>query len=206
MLPFAAYTSPVGPYNAAAHFARDRADFKAHAPDLGQSDLCFACPILHAITGPKMYIATGDRMNSGTTNLHLDVTSAVNILVYTDEDEPVQGAEWTIFRHEDAAAIREYLRSKFNHTDGDPILSQRYFLSAANLQELRERGVRAFSFTQRKGDAVMIPVGCAHQVSGRTCHHAADCHFSPYRFETLGDVSRWQQTSSMLSLSQLARS
>ena len=36
MLPFPHFTSPEGILNVAAHFARDSAHRKAHAPDLGE--------------------------------------------------------------------------------------------------------------------------------------------------------------------------
>lgn len=118
-----------------------------------------------------MYIATADTLNIGTTNLHLDVTSAVNILVYTDIEESVRGAEWTIFRHEDTAVLREYLLAEYAHTEGDPVLSQAYFLSLNDLQALDHRGVRPFRFTQQEGEAVFIPAGCAHQVSRKCDRH-----------------------------------
>ena len=112
-----------------------------------------------------MYIASADRSGLGTTNLHQDVASAVNILVWCDGDGAQPGAKWTIFRGEDTDALNAYLRETRRHEHGDPILSAEYSLTSDDLTHLRSRGVHAFEFVQRKGDTVLIHAGCAHQVS-----------------------------------------
>lgn len=56
---------------------------------------CFVRPDL----GPKMYNAYGSAMhpNKGTTNLHLDISDAVNVMVYVgipkdgDNEEHIKG-------------------------------------------------------------------------------------------------------------------
>ncbi|KAK2585971.1 hypothetical protein KPH14_010548 [Odynerus spinipes] len=67
-----------------------RLNLASHLPD------CFVRPDL----GPKMYNAYGSALhpNKGTTNLHLDISDAVNVMVYvgipkdTDNDEHVKEA------------------------------------------------------------------------------------------------------------------
>lgn len=58
---------------------------------------CFVRPDL----GPKMYNAYGSALypNTGTTNLHLDISDAVNVMVYVgipkdgDHDKHIKGIE-----------------------------------------------------------------------------------------------------------------
>ena len=114
--------------------------------------------------GPKMYFATKDVYNEGSTRLHLDVTSAINILVHSESDQDA-GADWTIFKREDSSKLREYLREKHSAERSDPIHSQQYFLTQADFNELAAREVYPFRFLQKYGHAVSIPAGCAHQVS-----------------------------------------
>lgn len=47
----------------------------------------------------------------------------------------------------------------------DPIHAQEIYLKSEHLEELRKRGVVPFSFVQHAGEMVLIPAGCAHQVS-----------------------------------------
>lgn len=112
-----------------------------------------------------MYIATKDVTRIGSTRLHLDVTSAINLLVYTSGGD-TPGALWHIFLADDLGTLRGYLRSRPGRTrDDDPIHAQNVYLTPPMLDELRELGVRPFMVHQRLGDAVFIPAGCAHQVS-----------------------------------------
>jgi len=66
VLPLPEYTHRDGPFNIASRLP---ADFVK--PDLG----------------PKMYIAygSGKHLDKGTTNLHLDISDAVNVLVHVGE-------------------------------------------------------------------------------------------------------------------------
>ena len=114
--------------------------------------------------GPKLYIASADHSHVGTTSLHQDVTSAVNIMLYADDTSATCGAEWTIFQRKDAPALREYLRQSRQHPSGDPILSTDYFLNDDDFKALETLHIYPFRFTQRVGDAVFINVGCPHQV------------------------------------------
>lgn len=131
--------------------------------------------------GPKMYVATRDAQNKGSTKLHLDVTSAINLLVHVQHSQrnlPDDGAIWSIFMAKDSDGIRSYLRDIAAATTGtdttsntaastqplDPIHAQTTFLDDKMLRELSVRGIRPFTFMQHVGEAVFIPAGCAHQV------------------------------------------
>ncbi|GAB0092943.1 lysine-specific demethylase 3A [Sergentomyia squamirostris] len=78
-LPLAEYTQRNGPYNMA-----------------GRLPECFVRPDL----GPKMYNAYGSALypSKGTTNLHLDISDAVNVMVYVgiprdaDDEETIKAA------------------------------------------------------------------------------------------------------------------
>lgn len=112
-----------------------------------------------------MYLATSDDLHVGSTGLHLDETSALNILVHEGKDRPETGAEWTIFRRDDLDLLRDVVRDRYGHKDGDPLLDQQYFLNDGDLAALAKVGIRPFRFVQHYGEAVFINVGCAHQVS-----------------------------------------
>ncbi|RPD53490.1 hypothetical protein L227DRAFT_490016, partial [Lentinus tigrinus ALCF2SS1-6] len=133
--------------------------------------------------GPKVYIATPDTSREGSTRLHLDVASAVNILPWTSSGDPsLTGAEWYIFDPDDLKPLRAYLRSK-RHADydsqgtEDPIHAQQTFLDERMLEELSLLGVRPYKIEQCLGDAVFIPAGAAHQVSNVQACIKVACDF-----------------------------
>jgi hypothetical protein len=118
-----------------------------------------------------MYNANGsilDDSHSGSTNLHLDITDALNVMLWAAclEDGGIGCAVWHIFRAEDAPKLRQFL---WEHTGfkgpGDPIHSQYIYLTPALLQLLFELfDIQPFTIYQRPGEVVFIPAGCAHQV------------------------------------------
>ena len=67
----------------------------------------------------------------GSTRLHMDMADALNIMTYAapaaDESIPA-GAAWDIFRPEDSATIRDFMRRALHRTNTDPIHSQHYYL------------------------------------------------------------------------------
>ncbi|KAI0373844.1 hypothetical protein BV20DRAFT_1033715 [Pilatotrama ljubarskyi] len=160
-VPMPAYTRSNGFRNLAAHYPEGPVPQK---PDLG----------------PKMYVATRDTDGVGSTRLHLDVTSAVNILVYASGGKPT-GALWHIFRPDDLEKLQEYLRLRTSTQQGaeisDPIHDQSVYLTPAMLEDLRILGVRPFAVQQQVGDAVFIPAGCAHQVSNTSACIKIACDF-----------------------------
>ncbi|KAI5790605.1 hypothetical protein DFH27DRAFT_570624 [Peziza echinospora] len=146
-------------------------------PDLGPKMYC-AYPAVDFL--PKERVEGQKVVVKGTTNLHLDMTDAVNIMVYTSpipqptpkhfyppppEGEPI-GAIWDIFPPSTAARLREYLRKKFPESlIDDPIHRQVFYLDESDLRKLADqRGVRSWRIYQKPGEAVYIPAGCPHQV------------------------------------------
>ncbi|KAI0755727.1 hypothetical protein C8Q74DRAFT_1305164 [Fomes fomentarius] len=157
ILPMPVYTRHDGFLNLAAHYPPGPA-FKSGRPDMG----------------PKAYLATRDLYSTGSTPLHKDITSAVNIMVYSSPSleapsDDNDGAEWLIFLAEDTQKLCEYAKEHFEWArDVDPIHAQKIFITSTMIQELAVRGVRPFIIRQRVGEAVFIPAGCPHQVSNRS--------------------------------------
>jgi len=125
------------------------------------------------ISGPKMYNANGSPQNKhhhGSTRLHLDVTGAVNIMLYAADyaDGQPGCALWHIFPSSSTSVLRDFLRSEpvaRLEGPGDPIHNQSTYLTPTLLDLLEKKhGVRPYSIHQHCGDAVFIPAGCAHQV------------------------------------------
>ncbi|KAM5534237.1 hypothetical protein V8D89_012144 [Ganoderma adspersum] len=148
---FPSYTRYNGYCNIAAHWP----------------DSVSGLPSLKPNLGPKMYVATRDLNEQGSTPLHLDATAAVNILVYSaSKGAGAAGALWHIFAADDSDKIRTYLREKGLYSaDEDPIHECKTYVTAAMRTELQELGVCPYEIHQKVGDAVLIPAGCAHQVS-----------------------------------------
>lgn len=124
------------------------------------------------LTGPKAYIAQGtkqDDEHSGSTVLHMDSTSAINVMVWSADIGPgIPGyATWHIFPAVASDALRQFLTVDMGHPfTSDPIHSQTVCMTPSSLRKLFEsRGVRPYTILQYTGDAVFIPAGCAHQVS-----------------------------------------
>lgn len=155
--------------------------------------------------GPKLYSSTKDVAGVGSTKLHLDVSSAVNILVHTS-GEGLAGARWHIFLAADTEKLRAYLRSKTVCGDEqDPIHAQETYVTPAMLAELRQLGVISFEFQQKLHDTVFIPAGCAHQVSSMDlCNVALADARDTFRSATPLHVSRSRATSCALKESSQA--
>lgn len=106
--------------------------------------------------------------SKGSTRLHMDMSDALNIMTYAAPapDGSPGCAAWDLYKAEDSAKIREFLKRKFKgRCQNDPIHSQQFYLDEALRKELwDEEGVFSFRVMQRPGDAIFIPAGCAHQV------------------------------------------
>jgi len=180
-LPVPQYTHRDGVLNLAKYFPRQYVP-----PDLG----------------PKMYNAYGRHASwrgmdpatkkGGHTNLHCDVSDAVNVMVDVgfdegendsdEEDEGLllhddelgelssqHGAIWDIYRWEDTEAILKLLHAVARERDieitNNPVHDQLFYLDDTLRKRLRDQyGVRGWRFVQRHGDAIFIPAGCPHQV------------------------------------------
>jgi [histone H3]-dimethyl-L-lysine9 demethylase len=106
--------------------------------------------------------------SKGSTRLHLDMADAVNVMLHaapTPDGKPGCAA-WDLFRAEDSAKIRKFLKRKFKgQFQHDPIHSQQFYLDSQLRKELLEEfGVKSYRIYQKPGEAVFIPAGCAHQV------------------------------------------
>ncbi|KAJ8952881.1 hypothetical protein NQ318_006497 [Aromia moschata] len=180
VLPLSEYTHRCGRLNLASRL-----------PD------CFVRPDL----GPKMYNAYGSALhpNKGTTNLHLDISDAVNVMVYVgipkdgDSEEHIKeaasspGALWHIYNARDADKIRDLLNKVVVEKGGrlephhDPIHDQSCYLDGPLRERLyKEYGVEGYAIVQCKGDAVFIPAGAPHQVRNlHNCIKVAEDFVSP---------------------------
>ncbi|KAI0643029.1 hypothetical protein C8Q79DRAFT_1002795 [Trametes meyenii] len=160
-VPMPSYTRDNGFKNLAAHLPDLPKPHRSLKPDLG----------------PKMYLATRDIDGLGSTALHLDITSAVNILVYASDGDP-PGSIWHIFLASDLERLRGYLRSlPGGQAHTDPIQAQTTYLTPGMLRELCLLGVKPFEVHQRYGEAIFIPAGCAHQVSNTSACIKIACDF-----------------------------
>ncbi|BFZ64625.1 hypothetical protein YB2330_005775 [Saitoella coloradoensis] len=174
-LPFPRYTRRTGFFNIASRFP-----VAYLPPDLG----------------PKMYNAyasSDEEGGAGTTNLHLDMTDAVNIMTYSAGNAP-EGREgcavWDIFPAEATGVLREFIKTEIikegkgvKGGEGvrdidDPVLRQMFYLTRPHLALLRAKyGIRPHRIYQSPGDAVFIPAGCAHQVCNLTSCIKVACDF-----------------------------
>ncbi|KAI0689579.1 hypothetical protein C8T65DRAFT_588533 [Cerioporus squamosus] len=162
-VPMPSYTRHDGVRNLIAHYAIPPHPFKSLKPDVG----------------PKVYIATPDTPQEGSTRLHIDVTCAINILAWASGDPELPAAEWLVFEPHDLEGLRAYLCSKRSPDEalGDPVHAQQTYVNEAMLIDLRALGIRPYKIRQRLGDAVFIPAGAAHQVSNVQACIKVACDF-----------------------------
>jgi lysine-specific demethylase 3 len=102
-----------------------------------------------------------DEHHHGSTKLHMDMTDAVNIMLWTKGS-----AVWHIFSAKDAPTLRDFLRDDVGYRGpGDSIHSQGIYITPAMLDRLQKKhNICPYTITQRCGEAVFIPAGCTHQV------------------------------------------
>ena len=120
-----------------------------------------------------MYNANGSLQNEffqGSTRLHLDVTDAINIMLYAAAlpDGNAGVAVWHIFPQQASTLLREFICNEVTvgfQEDGYPIHNQSTYLTPPLLQVLANKyGVYPYVIHQSPGQAVFIPARCAHQV------------------------------------------
>ena len=167
-LPTPYCTTDIGFYNLTAFWPTPCKDLPALArdkPDLGAFYVIIvALFVLTANSGPKVYAASPDVTGVGSTPLHLDATSAVNVMTYSSSS---LGAEWVIYLRRHTAVLATELRKQFPQfgLEEDPIHSRKLFITRELEQKIFEStGIRPIRFFQHVGEAVYIPAGCAHQV------------------------------------------
>lgn len=132
--------------------------------------------------GPKMFISYGSdtQGKTGETNLHCDITDAVNVMYYADDhtnmEKPKSASIWHIFPHHQLDLIQAYIKKYKDCQNLHPIFDHAFYLTENDLDQLKkEFGVIPFTIYQNPGDAVFIPAGCAHQVLN--CSNSIKCAF-----------------------------
>ncbi|XP_010508275.1 PREDICTED: lysine-specific demethylase JMJ25-like isoform X2 [Camelina sativa] len=119
----------------------------------------------------------------------------IKILVKSQQEaenvESDDGALWDIFRREDIPKLESYLLKhyqEFRHfyccplsQVSHPIHDQTIYLTRYHIKKLKEEyGIEPWTFNQKLGDAVLIPVGCPHQVRNlKSCTKVALDFVSP---------------------------
>ncbi|CAZ80291.1 unnamed protein product [Tuber melanosporum] len=183
-LPFPEYTNRDASLNLVSRLPADWTK-----PDLGPK-------MYNAYPAPDFIPVKNGPPNpvKGTTNLHFDMTDAVNILVHQSGGPtpaankrwkevygyPKCGAIWDIFPPESSAAIRRFLKKRDASVD-DPLNRPLFYLTEEDLIELGkpEYNVRSYRIYQSTGDAVFVPAGCPHQVRNKqSCIKVAVDFFS----------------------------
>lgn len=140
--------------------------------------------LINFCLGPKAYLAHKARniptrrkckaVVKPTTFLHCDIADAINILTFAQrqEDQSHGGALWTMISRDDMPKAEKLLTEWKNGTfEGHPIHSQQLFVTPDDVIRLRLEGVHVWTFIQRQGEAVFIPVGVGHQVGSVSFNH-----------------------------------
>lgn len=122
--------------------------------------------------GPKLFISYGSDLKgkTGKTNLHCDITDAVNVMYYADDDtvneKPKSPAVWHIFPYDSLKILKRFIRRYKKCNDLHPIFDHAFYLTAHDLQLLEKKfKLVPYTIYQHVGDTVFIPAGCAHQVT-----------------------------------------
>ncbi|SCV68875.1 BQ2448_996 [Microbotryum intermedium] len=125
--------------------------------------------------GPRCAFTWAGR---GSTLLH----NHINLMTYTSataSDVP-GSARWDIFRYEDSDVVRAFIlelvakkmakagttKAHYRDAQDDPLFTENVFLDASLRAELfRSTGIRPYTIWQGVGQFVVVPAGCAFQVT-----------------------------------------
>ncbi|KAI0703523.1 hypothetical protein C8T65DRAFT_709242 [Cerioporus squamosus] len=84
----------------------------------GHSPTNYVAPDL----GPKLYAAPAAKSGTATTKLHMDITDAANLMVWSAASTGDIGAYWDIFAAHSADPLRQFIRDEYSlEENGDPI-------------------------------------------------------------------------------------
>ena len=180
-LPLRTYTALKGARNLASYLPPT-----AVPPDLG--------PKCYCAYGELDGVGAGGAVARGTTPIHLDMSDAVNVLVYVEGAAgdaaaaeavvsgrrvgPSDGAVWHIFSQAESRALPAAVAKLVGPSGKRPAAVQRVgaevgsmlfdgsiYLDDELLELLAQQaGLVPFVVVQAVGDAVVVPAGCAHQV------------------------------------------
>ncbi|XP_010486329.1 PREDICTED: lysine-specific demethylase JMJ25-like isoform X2 [Camelina sativa] len=132
----------------------------------------------------------------------------------TGNVESDDGALWDIFRREDIPKLESYIEKhhkEFRHLYCcpvsqvvHPIHDQNFYLTRYHIMKLKEEyGIEPWTFNQKLGDAVLIPVGCPHQVRNlKSCTKVALDFVSP---ENVGECLRLTKQYRLLPPNHFAK-
>lgn len=104
------------------------------------------------------------------TLLHMDITDAINIAIYTegrdyDVNEEEGYAQWLLWSRHDIERLRKYLRDYFGlGADIDPINLGDLRITRDMCAELIKLGIEPYEIHQRVNQAVVIPARTPHYV------------------------------------------
>jgi len=110
----------------------------------------------------------------GTTRIRMDNTDSLHLMQHATARPCVPsspaaqriGAVWDIFATTDTPVLRRFLRKTQRAAKADPVREEKRYLDNAMMRRLfEEEGLVSWRVVQRPGDAVIVPAGCAYQVS-----------------------------------------
>ena len=126
------------------------------------------------------------------------MTSAINIMPVSSGGAGSDGAHWVIVPLDEVSKLTVFLLARRKELklrgDVNPILDQRVFITTTMLDQMREVGIKVFSFNQRQGEGVYIPAGLPHQVISICRVHELLTHVT--RSAMLRPASRLRRTFS----------
>ncbi|XP_010277904.1 PREDICTED: lysine-specific demethylase JMJ25-like [Nelumbo nucifera] len=177
--------------------SKEAARVSTSPPDLKVPEECYTSVKDEKLLDAGEYDSDSKATNGYCCTAHCSKTSEVGdtLCQKKNEEEPIVpsscGAQWDVFRREDAPKLQEYLRrhfAEFRHTYcspvehvAHPILDQIFFLDTKHKLRLKEEfKIEPWTFNQHLGEAVIVPAGCPYQIRNlKSCINVALDFVSP---------------------------